>query len=62
MPVRARADYFERFTHRYERLAGERAVNDLDERLGQMREVAQRLVLDGAAFAVAAAQQVGLVL
>ncbi len=39
----------------------QRAANDLDQRIGQVRQVAQGLVLDRAAFAVAAAQQVGAI-
>ena len=35
--------------------------NDVDERFGQVRQVAQRLVLDGAAFAITASQEVGAI-
>ncbi len=58
MAVRGRADDLERLAQRHEGLALQRAANDLDQRLGQMRQVAQRLVLDLAVLAVAAPQQV----
>jgi hypothetical protein len=59
--VRARGDDLECLAQRHERLALRRAANDLDQRLKQVRQVAQRLVLDLAVLAVAAAQQVGAV-
>ena len=36
-------------------------ANDLDQVVGQMRKIAEGLVLDGAIFAVTAAQQMGAV-
>ena len=53
MAVRARACDLKGLCQRYEGLTLQRATDDLDQRLGQVREVAQRLVLDGAALAVA---------
>ena len=44
-----------------EGLALERAPDDVDQRIGEMRQVAQGLVFDLAVFAVAAAQQVGAI-
>jgi len=61
MAVGARARDLERASHRYESLALQRAPNDLDEFIGQVREVAQGFVLDLAVLAVAAAQQVGAI-
>ena len=46
---------------RNEGLALERAPDDVDQRIGQMRQVAKGLVLDLAVLAVAAAQQVGAI-
>jgi hypothetical protein len=54
MAVRARACDLKGLCQRYEGLTLQRATDDLDQRLGQVREVAQRLVLDSAALAVAA--------
>jgi hypothetical protein len=51
--------HLERLSKRHEGLALQRAADDVDQRIGQMRQIAQRLVLDLAVFAVAAAQQVG---
>jgi hypothetical protein len=44
-----------------EGLALQRAPDDVDQRIGQMRQIAQGLVLDLAVLAVAAPQQVGAV-
>jgi hypothetical protein len=57
MAVRPRARDLESLRQRHEGLALKRAANDLDQRLGQMREIAQSLVLDGPALAIAAPQQ-----
>ncbi|WP_429349561.1 hypothetical protein [Paraburkholderia sp. Clong3] len=56
MAVRARARDLEGLRQRHEGLALQRATDDLDQRLGQVREIAQRLVPDSAALAVAAPQ------
>jgi hypothetical protein len=58
MAVRTRARDLKGLRHRHEGLALQRATDDLDQRLRQVREIAQRLVPDGAALAVAAPQQV----
>jgi hypothetical protein len=57
----ARANHLEGLGGGNEGLALERAPDDVDQRIGQVRQVAQGLVLDLAVFAVAAAQQVGAV-
>ncbi|MES1264666.1 MAG: hypothetical protein ABUU24_03325, partial [Variovorax sp.] len=61
MAVGARARDLERRGHGHEGLALQRAPDDLDEFVGQVRQVAQGLVLDLAVLAVAAAQQVGAI-
>jgi hypothetical protein len=61
MAVGARAGDVEDVGGGHEGLAAERAADEVDDRIGQMREVAQRLVLDLARVAVGASQQVGLV-
>jgi hypothetical protein len=58
MAVRVGVDDLEGLAQRHERLALQRAANDVDQRLVQMRQVAQRLVLDLAVLAIAAPQQV----
>jgi hypothetical protein len=58
MAMRARGGDLEGLRQRHEGFALQRAANDLDQRLGQVRQVAQRLVLDLAVFAIAAPQQV----
>ena len=45
----------------HEGLALKSSANDVDDALGQVREVAQGLVLDLAVFAVGTAKQVGAV-
>ena len=57
----ARAHDFEGLAGRNEGLALQRAPDDVDQRIGQVRQVAQGLVLDLAVFAVAATKQVGAV-
>ncbi len=46
---------------RHEGLALQAAADEVDDRVGQMGEVAERLVADGVAVAIAAAQQMGVV-
>jgi hypothetical protein len=59
VPVRERAFDLKRLACGHELLTGERPAHELDHALGQVREVAERLVLDLAALAVTAPQQVG---
>jgi len=59
--VRPGGDDLEALAGRHERLAAQRPADDVDQAVGQMREVAQRLVLDLAVLAKAAAQQMGAV-
>jgi hypothetical protein len=61
MAMSARAQHLEGRRGGHEGLALQRAADDVDQRIGQVRQIAQRLVLDLAAFAVAAAQQVGAI-
>jgi hypothetical protein len=61
MPKRARARDLQGLRSRHEALALQRAADDLDQLIAQVRQVAQGLVLDGAALAVAAPQQVGAI-
>ena len=61
MAVGTRARDVERRGHWHEGLALQRAPDDLDEFIGQVRQVAQGLVLDLAVLAIAATQQVGAV-
>ena len=59
--VRPRARDLQGLGRRHEGLALQRAANDLDQRVGQVREIAQGLIHDGPVLAEAAAQPVGLV-
>jgi hypothetical protein len=59
--MRARRADFEGLCDWHEALALQRAANDVDESLGQMRQIAQGFVFNDAAFAVAAPQEVGAV-
>jgi len=59
--VRPGGDDLEALAGRHERLAAQGPAHDVDQAVGQMREVAQRLVLDLAVLAKAAAQQMGAV-
>src|ERR1039457_1028484 len=61
MSVRTRARHFEGLPQRHEALATQRTPDDVDQLLGQVRQVAERLVLDDARLAVAAPQQVGAI-
>ena len=61
MPVSGRRGDLEDLRHWRNGLSLKRATNQVDEMAGEVREVAERLVLDRVALAVAAAQQVGLV-
>jgi len=49
------------FTQGHEALARQAAAIDLEEVVGQVREIAQYLVLDDAQFAITATQQMGAV-
>ena len=62
MPVRQRALQLERIRRGQKLLALQAAPNQLDQVVGQVGEVGQRLLPDLAALAVAAAKQVGDVL
>jgi hypothetical protein len=55
--VRARGDDLEALAERHEGFAAQRAAYQLDDGIGQVREVAQGLVLDLAVLAEGAAQQ-----
>jgi len=55
------AQHLEPRIERHEHLAPQRAAHDLDQRLRQMGEVTEGLVLDLTVFALATAQQVGRV-
>ena len=59
--VRAGARDLEGLLERHEGLALQRAADDLHQGIGQMREITQRLILDGAAFAVATTEQMGAI-
>ncbi|MCL2459660.1 MAG: YwqI/YxiC family protein, partial [Desulfobulbus sp.] len=58
--VRARTADLEGLTQGHEGLAPQRAANEINERLGQMRQAAQGLVLDLAVFTAAAPEQMGM--
>ena len=59
--MRARARDLEALRQRYVGLALQRATNDLHQRIGQVGKIAQGLVLDRTAFAVAVTEQVGAI-
>jgi hypothetical protein len=62
MAVRTRARDLEGLTQRHEGLLPlQCAGNDVDQRLGQMGEIAQGLVLDLAALAITAPEQMGAI-
>src|SRR3989338_273204 len=58
MAVRTRACDLEHLSQRDEGLALQRSADDFHQIIGQMRKITQCLVLDAAAFAVTAPQQV----
>ena len=55
--MRLRGDDFEAFLGGREGLPTQRAAHEFDDVIGQMREVAERLVLDLVAVAIASVQQ-----
>lgn len=61
MAVRTRARDLEGLTPRHEGLPLQCAANHVDQRLGQMGEIAQGLVLDLAVLAIAAPEQMGAI-
>jgi hypothetical protein len=54
MPLWQRGNNLEGLTHRNETFALQRTANDVDQRFGQMRQIAQRLVLDLTSFPITA--------
>src|SRR5215475_13311012 len=60
--MRLGSDDLEAFICWNETLPAQAAAHQIDDVVGQMREIAKRLVLDLVAFAVAPAQQMGRIL
>src|SRR5215510_16488122 len=60
--MRLGSDDLEALICRNETLAAQTAAHQIDDVVGQMREIAKRLVLDLVAFAVAPAQQMAGIL
>src|SRR5262245_56627261 len=60
--MRLGSDDLEALICRNETLPAQAAAHQIDDVVGQMREIAKRLVLDLVAFAVAPAQQMGRIL
>src|ERR1017187_4304113 len=61
MAMRARSQDLEAFGERHKGLTTQSATHQINHRLWQVREIAERLVLDAAVFTVTATQQMRLV-
>ena len=61
MPMRARAFDVESRFWRHQRLAPQSSADHVNDRRRQVRQIAQRLMLDLATFPIGAAQQVSLI-